>query len=82
MAQPELDTATGERMIDITEAESKSRITATTDADVISAIDNGQLRGKVVKDLHTWGTIAYVSVSDLNAWRASHSSSAQSEGAK
>jgi len=41
----------------------------SSDPDVISAIDNGELRGRVMKD-GALNTIAVVSLDDLERWKS------------
>jgi len=42
----------------------------TTDPEVVSAIDNRELRGVVFKHIQTWTTMARVLTRDLEKWRA------------
>ena len=63
---------------DLNAAIAKARITSTTDADVIAAIDNRELVGKVIRDPYNMRHIAYVGVEALEAleaWRRAVSSS-------
>jgi len=57
----------------------KPRVTVTADLEVISAIDNRQLRGATFKDIAPFTTKALVRVADLERWRSKRAALQQNE---
>jgi hypothetical protein len=57
-------------MVTRDEAIRGAQMLTLTDGDVIAAIDAKQLRGSVGKRLPGLETVAYVTVADLEKWRA------------